>query len=173
MNRIVKSMQMAIDAVTLASVAAAGCATTPGGPARQSGATPQESASPKPAPSAGNGFAGYKWQVVSIGSAGKETPIPARYNVYLAFALNGDFGANDPLNYHGGTYRAFDDGFTTGSTYSSVVGYIGNDPVTLLAVNAISAFNKGVHATATVTGDRLTVSVGDYLLTCQRTSAYG
>lgn len=173
MKRTVKSLPVAIGAVALVSVAAAGCATASSGPVHQSGATPQESTSPKPAPSAEGGFAGYKWQVVAIDHAGKETPIPARYNVYLAFAPNGEFGANDPLNYHGGTYRAVGDGFTTGSNYSSLVGYIGKDPVTLLAVNAISVFNNGVHAAATVTGDRLTVSVGGYLLTCQRNGAHG
>jgi heat shock protein HslJ len=164
---------MSIGAVALVSVAAAGCATATGGTGHQSGATPQESTSPKPAPSAEDGFAGYKWQVVAIDHAGKETPIPARYNVYLAFTPNGEFGANDPVNYHGGTYRADGDGFTTRSKYSSVAGYIGKDPVTLLAVNAISAFNSGVHATATVTGDQLTVSVGGYVLTCQRDGTPG
>lgn len=49
-------------------------------------------------PDAEGGFAGYKWQVAAIGHAGKETPIPARYNVYLAFMPNGEYGANDPVN---------------------------------------------------------------------------
>jgi hypothetical protein len=120
-----------------------------------------------------DGFAGYKWQVVAIRHAGQKTPIPARYNVYLVFAQDGEFGANDPLNYHGGTYSLSGDGFTTDSNYSSLVGYLGDDPVTLLAVNAISAFIRGVHATATVTGDRLTVSVGSYLLICQRNGTCG
>jgi hypothetical protein len=164
---------MSIAAAALVSVAAAGCATATSGTGDQSGATRQKSTSPKPAPSTGGGFAGHKWQVVAIDHAGEETPIPARYNAYLTFKPNGEFGANDPLNYHGGTYRAVGDGFTTGHNYSSLVGYIGKDPVTLLAVNAISAFNNGVHVTATVTGDRLTVSVGGYLLICQRNGAQG
>jgi hypothetical protein len=154
---------MSIAAAALVSVAVVGCASAASGAGHQSGATP----------SGEGGFAGYKWQVVAIDHAGQETPIPARYNVYLAFTANGEFGANDPLNYHGGTYRVVGDGFTTVSNYNSLVGYVGKDPVTLLAVNAISAFNSGVHATATVTGDRLTVSVGDYLLTCQRNGTQG
>jgi hypothetical protein len=52
-----------------------------------------------------------------------------------------------------------------------LVGYIGHDPVTLLAINAISAFDNGIHATATVTGNRLAVTVGGYTLTCQRDGA--
>ena len=50
----------------------------------------------------------------------------------------------------------------------TTVGYAGHDPVTLLAIDAISAFDNGVHATATVTGNRLVISVGGFLLNCQR-----
>jgi hypothetical protein len=38
----------------------------------------------------------------------------------------------------------------------------------LLSVNAISAFDNGGHAAVKLTGDRLAVTVGGYLLTCQR-----
>jgi hypothetical protein len=173
MKPIVKFLPMPIGAIALVAVAAAGCATPTNGPAHQSGKSPQESTSPKSVPSAEGGFAGYKWQVVAIDHAGKETQIPARYNVYLAFTPSGEFGANDSVNYHGGTYRAVGDGFITSSDYSSLAGYIGTDPVIRLARNAISAFNDGVHATATVTGDRLTVVVGSYLLTCRRSGSHG
>src|SRR5579875_1778476 len=126
---------------------------------------------PGTAPTAQAGFAGYEWSVVAIGHDGKRTPIPARYSVYLQFAPDGRFGANDPVNYHFGSYRRTGDGFTIGDIASSLVGYAGADPVTLLAIGAISAFGKGAHATATVAGDRLTVTAGGYTLTCRRDGA--
>ena len=169
MKRIGKSLRMVIAAAALVSVGAAGCATNVSGTVHQSRATPRESTSPKSTPTAQAGFAGYKWQVVAIDHGGKETPIPARSNVYLAFTPNGDFVGNDPINIYDGTYRGTGDGFTIiGPIVGSTVGYAGNDATVLLAINAISAFDNGVHAAATATGDRLAVSVGGYLLTCQR-----
>jgi len=40
--------------------------------------------------------------------------------------------------------------------------------VILLAISAISSFDNGAHASTTVRGDRMTVSVGGYRLSCQR-----
>lgn len=40
--------------------------------------------------------------------------------------------------------------------------------VVLLAVSAISALDSGVRATATVTGDQLTVTIGGYALIARR-----
>jgi hypothetical protein len=51
---------------------------------------------------------------------------------------------------------------------STAAGYVGHDLVTLLAISAISAFNPGVDAAAMVSGNRLTVTVGGYQLSCQR-----
>ena len=148
-------MKRIVAAVALVLLAAAGCATAANGAP----------------PSTHTGFAGYKWSVVAINHNGNQTPIPAHYSVYLQFTPNGQFGANEPINYHGGIYRQTADGFTTSDVYSTLVGYAGKDPVVLLSQNAISAFNDGVNATAAVTGDRLTVTVAGYTLTCQRDGA--
>src|SRR5215475_10621400 len=156
MKRIIKSLPMSIAVAVLVSVAAAGCAAAANG------------ASPTSAPDAQAGFAGYKWLVVTIDHAGKETPVPARHAVYLQFAPDGQFGAREPVNYHGGTYHQTGDGFTAGGMASTAVGYAGHDPVVLLSVGAISAFDNGAHAKVRLTGDRLVVTVGGYLLTCQR-----
>ena len=114
------------------------------------------------------GFAGYKWSVVAIGHDGKQTSIPARYDVYLQFAPNGQYGANDPVNYHFGAYRQTGDGFTTSLVAVSAVGYAGNDPVITLATGAISRLDDVADASVTVTGNRLDVVAGGYTLTCQR-----
>ena len=155
MKRIINSLPVSIAVAVLVSVAAAGCATAASGP------------SPKSA-DAQAGFAGYKWLVVMIDHAGKETPVPARYAVYLQFAPDGQFVANEPVNGHGGTYHLTGDGFTTSDMVSTLAGYVGHDPVVLLSVGAISTFDNGVNAKVRLTGDRLTVTVGGYLLTCQR-----
>jgi META domain len=124
----------------------------------------------KPGPRSDSGFAGYTWLVVTITRDGEETPIPARRNVRLKFTRNGEFSANDPINIHSGTYRTTSDGFTTSPLMSTLMGYVGEVPDILLAMEAISAFN-GVSAAATVTGDRLAVTVGEYQLGCQRDGA--
>ena len=124
-------------------------------------------------PSARAGFAGYKWSVVAIGHDGKETPVPAHYNVYLQFAPNGQYGANDPVNYHFGTYRQTGDGFKTSLVAVSAVGYAGNDPVITLAMNAISRLDNLADVPATVTGNQLDVVAGGYTLTCQRAGEQG
>jgi hypothetical protein len=153
MKRASTFLPLFIAMAALASLALAGCSTA------------------TPGTAAGGAFAGYKWQVVTITRAGKQTPIPARYDVYLSFGRSGQFGANEPVNYHGGTYRTSSVGFTMGTTSSTAAGYAGHDPVTLLAISAISAFNPGVDAAATVSGNRLAVTVGGYQLGCRRDGA--
>ena len=137
-------------AVALMALAAAACGSTAGGSSMLAG------------------FAGYKWSVVAIGHDGKQTSIPAHYNVYLQFAPNGQYGANDPVNSHFGTYRQTGDGFTTSLVAVSAVGYAGNDPVITLTIGAISRLDDVADASATVTGNRLDVVAGGYTLTCQR-----
>ncbi len=114
------------------------------------------------------GFTGYDWNVVAISHGGKVTGIPARLEVALQFSPGGQFGANDSINFHSGTYRTTSNGFTTSDLISTAVGYIGPDPAILLAESAIESFDNGAHATVKLTGERLVVSVGSYTLTCQR-----
>lgn len=114
-------------------------------------------------------FAGYRWSVVSIRHNGRETPVPARYNVYLQFAPNGQYGANDPVNYHLGTYRPTGDGFATGHVATTLAGYSGEDPVTLLAMAAISSLDADTSATVLNLGAAtIAIAVNGYTLTCQR-----
>ncbi len=136
--------------ITLASLALAACGS----------ATPASSGSSR--------FTGYDWQIVTISHDGKVTNVPAQLKVALQFSPDGQFGANDSVNFHSGTYRATSDGFTTGTLASTLAGYGGHDPAVLLAISAIGSFDNGVHATVSLTGDRLTVGVGSYTLTCQR-----
>src|SRR5215468_5550033 len=121
-------------------------------------------AAPKPA-AAATTFVGYKWTVVRIAHGGKTTPVPAGDGVYLLFAPNGDFGANEPVNYHGGTYTVTPGGFTTHGIYQTLVGSSGPPSV---EVEAISAFGDGTRASAKVGGDTLTVTVNGYTLTTRR-----
>jgi len=113
-------------------------------------------------------FAGYMWTVVSISHDGTTTPVSGKYSVYLQFTPDGHFGAHDAVNFHGGTYQATQGGFTTSTLYTTAIGYIGHDPVVPLSVSAMSAFDNGARATASVSGDTLTVTVGGYTLTTQR-----
>ena len=113
-------------------------------------------------------FAGYKWAVVSISHDGKTTPVPGKYSVYLQFTPDGHFGANEPVNYHSGSYRVTPDGFTTSGLVSTAAGYTGRDPVVLLSVSAISTFSDDVRAQTTVSGSTLTVTVGSYTLLTHR-----
>jgi hypothetical protein len=93
------------------------------------------------------GFTGYDWQVTAISHHGKVTSIPARMQVALQFSPGGQFGANDSINFHSGTYRTTSDGFMTSALASTLVGYAGHDPAVLLAIGAIGSFGYGVHAT--------------------------
>jgi hypothetical protein len=119
------------------------------------------------------GFAGYKWSVVAIGHDSKETPVPAHYNVYLQFAPNGEYGANDPVNYHFGTYRPTGDGFTTSLVAVSAVGYAGNDPVIVLAMSAIGSLDNVRDVSVRLAGGRLEVMAGGYTFTCERAAEQG
>jgi heat shock protein HslJ len=107
---------------------------------------------------------------VSISHDGATTPVPAatKYAIYLQFTPDGHFGANDPVNYHSGSYQVTRGGFTTGSLMNTAMGYIGHDPVILLSMSAISAFDGAVHVKADVSGNTLTVTVGGYTLMAQR-----
>lgn len=156
MKPSVKCARVAIAAAVLASLAAAGCGTAAGG------------ALANPAPGGQAAFAGYQWTVTAIDKSGKETTVPERYGVGLHFAPDGEFGASDSVNYHSGTYRQADGGFTTSALYTTAMGYVGKDPVVLLAVSAISAFDNGVRATAVVNGDQLTVTIGGFTLVARR-----
>jgi hypothetical protein len=158
-------------AVVLIAMAAGGCAALA---TTATSATPATSAAHRSA-TADARFVGWKWLVTSITSHGKQTPIsPDQPNqVYVLFTPNGQFAADDPINIHEGYYRLAGDGFTTNGLMVSAVGYAGDDPAKLLAINAISAFNNGVHAAATVTGNRLDIRVDGYLLSCQRDGTSG
>jgi heat shock protein HslJ len=113
-------------------------------------------------------FTGYDWQVAAISHNGDVTSIPARMRVALQFSPGGQFGANDSVNFHSGTYRTTSDGFTTSGVVSTAVGYAGHDPAILLAMSAIGSFGNGAHATVRLTGNRLVVGVASYTLTCRR-----
>ncbi|AGL13582.1 META domain-containing protein [Actinoplanes sp. N902-109] len=117
---------------------------------------------------ASTGFTGYDWQVIAISHEGQQTSIPAGTQVALRFSPSGQFGANDSVNFRSGTYRTTSDGFTIGDLFTTLVGYSGDNPAVLLAMSALDSFDSGVHATATLTGDRLVVAVGSYTLTCHR-----
>ena len=156
MKPSVRSVPVFVAAAALASLAAAGCGTVAGG-------TPQN-----PAPGARGGFTGYKWTVTAIGQVGRKTTVAERYGVGLQFAPDGKFGASDSVNFHSGTYRQADRGFATSMLYTTAMGYVGKDPVVLLAVSAISAFDNGARATAALSGDQLTVTVGGYTLVARR-----
>ena len=119
------------------------------------------------------GFTGYVWQLVAISHGGKVTSIPARLQADLRFSPDGQFGANDSVNFHSGTYRTTGDGFTTNALSSTAVGYAGHDPAVLLVISAIGSFDNGVHATVKLTAGRLVVGVGSYTLTCQRSGPQG
>ena len=114
------------------------------------------------------GFAGYKWTVVTIGHDGRTTSLPAKYRVYLQFTPNGQFGANEPVNFHSGRYTVTPGGFTTSELASTLAGWSGSDPVVPLAVNAISAFDNRAHALTLVRGSTLTITVNGYTLIAQR-----
>jgi heat shock protein HslJ len=120
------------------------------------------------ASSASAGFIGYDWLVVGIRHEGKVTDIPARFHVDVRFSQNGRFGANDPVNFHGGRFHVTPAGFTTSAMVSTAVGYAGHDPVILLTQGAMMAFDNGASATVRVAGNRLVVGVASYTLTCQR-----
>jgi hypothetical protein len=117
------------------------------------------------------GFTGYDWQVVAISHDGKVTSIPARLQVAMRFSPGGQFGANDSVNFHSGTYRRTGDGFTTSALSSTGAGYAGHDRAALLAISAIGSLDNGVHATVQLTGDQLVVGVSSYTLTCHRRGA--
>jgi heat shock protein HslJ len=114
------------------------------------------------------GFIGYDWQVVTISHDGLARSIPARLGVVLQFSRDGQFGANDSVNFHGGTFHTTGDGFTVSDMRMTLIGYAGRDPTVLSSINAIGSFSDGALATVKLTGDRLVVGVGSYTLTCQR-----
>jgi hypothetical protein len=156
-------------AVVLLALMAAGCASAGG-----TAASKRASDGPADAlATAQTPFVGYKWLVTSIVKDGKRTPIPSRDHVYLLFTPNGQFGANDSINFHQATYRLVGDGFTTNNVIVGLAGYAGGSGVTALAIDAISAFTDEVHANAAVTGDRLIVLVGGFTLDCQRDGGSG
>jgi hypothetical protein len=124
--------------------------------------------SPARQPAAAAGFAGYKWALVSISHDGKTTLVPGKYRAYLQFTPDGHFGAHEPVNYHSGSYRVTQGGFTTSGLSQTLAGYAGHDPVVLLSVSAISAFGNQVRALASVSGSTLTVTAGSYTLIAQR-----
>ena len=95
------------------------------------------------------------------GSAGGD----ARTGTYLLFTPDGHFGANEPVNYHGGTYTLTPGGFTTHGVYQTLVGFSEPPPV---ETAAISAFSDGTHASAKVSGDTLDVSISGYAMTARR-----
>jgi heat shock protein HslJ len=44
----------------------------------------------------------------------------------MRFSPDGQFAANDGVNFHGGTYRATGDGFTVSDMKTTLIGYAGH-----------------------------------------------
>jgi len=97
------------------------------------------------------------------------TRIPASSDVYLTFTLSGGYGASDSYFDSSGSYRESPAGFTTSGVGRIALGYIGHDPIIVLAGQALDSLNAG-PATTAVAGDSLEASVnrGVWVLTCQR-----
>jgi hypothetical protein len=152
-------------AVVLTTLAVAGCAAAggPAAPARQPVTGSRVPLVTEVAP-----FVGYKWLVTSIRSHRKQTPIPGSDQVDVVFAWNGQFGADGPINYTQGTYHLVVGGFTISGIMGTLNGYAGNNQAVIVAIRAIDAFNDGTHANATVTTNKLVISVGGFRLNCQR-----
>jgi len=161
MRRVGNHLALCVATVVLGALGIVGCATG-------SATSTARTASTARAGTA-TGFVGYHWAVVTITHDGRQTSIPAGDLVYLDFARGGQFGSSDPINNQNGAYRPTSDGFViVGPVGSSAVGYAGSNPVTILAIDAIGAFQPGVPATTTVSGNRLTVTVGGYRFNCLR-----
>lgn len=156
MLRTVRFLALASVCFCLVALGLAACGST---------ATPSSATAASPASA---GFSGYHWLVVAIAQEGKVTSIPARFNVDLRFSRAGRFLADDPVNSYSGRFRLTPGGFATSAVVSTAVGYAGHDPVILLSQRAMMTLVNGAHAAARVTGNRLVVSVGSYMLTCQR-----
>jgi hypothetical protein len=72
------------------------------------------------------------------------------------------------MNYHLGTYRATEDGFATGHVATTLAGYAAKDPVTLLAMAAISSLADTSAAVLILGAATIAIDVNGYALTCQR-----
>jgi heat shock protein HslJ len=164
LDRAPRHVALARVAGILLAILLAACS---GVTARGAADKPPPGQPPAGQPSTTAAFVGYKWTVTSISHAGQTTPVPGTYSVYLQFAPNGGFLANEPVNSHGGTYQVTQSGFTIGDLGSTLVGYVGHDPVVLVSMSAMEAFD-GAHARASVSGNTLTVTVGGYTLIAQR-----
>jgi hypothetical protein len=165
LHRRLRATALAGAAAGLVAVVLAACGTQSLPAANGTSPAPGSSATRSPAAA---GFVGYKWTVVAVTYHGKTSTVPsgdARSGTYLLFTPDGHFGANEPVNYHGGTYAVTSGGFTTHGIYQTLVGMSGPP---LPEVEAISAFGDGTHASAKVTGNVLTVAIEGYTLTAHR-----
>jgi hypothetical protein len=114
-------------------------------------------------------FVGFRWRATDVAHARRHNRIPQRLGAYFGFSTDGTYTATYGYN---GRYRVTGTGFRT---YHVSVPYnlrISSDPTVaamVAAAQAVSTSSSGV--TALAEGQRLTLAVGTYRITCLRVGA--
>jgi hypothetical protein len=114
-----------------------------------------------------NAYVG-KWQVESITEAGRTTLVPSTVNAWATFSTEGRVRLYDTVNTIGGLFSVVKGGFAVRDASTTLVFYSGDDPARLLVKDAFHAMAVAGRVAASVTDNRLTVTVGEFRIVFTR-----
>jgi hypothetical protein len=111
-----------------------------------------------------------RWQAESITQGGTMTPVPATSNAWATFSAQGRIRLFDTVNTTGGRFEAVKGGFAIREASTSLVLYTGGDQVRLRVMAAFKAMAGAGRVAASITGNRLTVTAGEFRIVFTRTT---
>lgn len=153
MNQVMPRLAMALTCLVGVSLGASGCA-----------AGPAITASAALVP-----YAGSSWRLVTVARGSETHDVPGSILATADFSVDGQVLLSDSTNAIFGRYSASDSGFTTAGTGSSAVAYAGNNETKILVMLAVDAVAESRPVGATVDGDRLVLTIDNYVMTFTRT----
>jgi hypothetical protein len=84
------------------------------------------------------------------------------YNAYARFHVDGLLLLHDSVNVSNCAYEVTPDGFSVEFKGTTLAGSTGTDPIVELVKAAVSAVANGKFIRASVTGDQLALTVGEF-----------
>jgi heat shock protein HslJ len=137
------------------TVPLAACASQP-----EPGGSPGTAATPMHL----GGIVGYRWQITAVQHDTATVTIPAGRGGYLALTTDGHLGGYDGINPYFGTFTPTGHGYRVTEMAAGAVGGAGRpDPATEALIDGVRALiEPGTDIAASISGDRLNLTVGGY-----------
>lgn len=114
---------------------------------------------------------GSQWLLTEIANGGTLRTVPEALKATWQFTGDRQFLASDTVNAISGRYRFVNNGFATIDAATTLVGYVGSDPVRLAVISGFQRMTIGTVAVSVVSPAQVTMRVPGFVMTFRRLGA--